>query len=151
MQRQKEPCLRHSVVRHGERSFESGTRCSKQEITLSYLNLVLVAERYAASPESGARHKAATLLRDCRAISSSRTSHHDALRKFMRRLDLFLADPPPSAPTSADRVLALHVELAYAYGLSALLKIRPHVAHSLAVDVNAGYLRGALIRPPDPQ
>ncbi|KAL1443437.1 hypothetical protein MTO96_007515 [Rhipicephalus appendiculatus] len=93
------PSRRHAI----------GAPCflSRQEITLSYLKLGLVAERYALYADYGARHKAATLLRDCRAISGSRTSHHDALRQFMRRLDLFLSNPPPSAPTYALIVLAV--------------------------------------------
>ncbi|KAH7931655.1 hypothetical protein HPB52_025476 [Rhipicephalus sanguineus] len=103
-----EPCRNfeeHVCGRFGERVGAAGLGQSimHRELALSYLRLGLVAERYALSPVSGARHKAATLLRDCRAISSSRRSHHDVLRQFMRRLDLYLFNPPPSAPTSADR------------------------------------------------
>ncbi|KAH7971532.1 hypothetical protein HPB49_025566 [Dermacentor silvarum] len=153
-----EPCRNfeeHVCGRFGELVGGSvsglGQSIVNREFALAYLRLGLVAERYALTRSSGARHKAATLLRDCRTIGSSRRSHHNALRQFMRTLDLFLFNPPPSAPTSADHVLALHVELAYAYGLSAVLRIRPNVAHSLAVEFNEAHMKTALLKQPDAQ
>ncbi|KAK8783938.1 hypothetical protein V5799_009697 [Amblyomma americanum] len=120
-----------------------------QEFMFSYLKLALTAEQYALTPGGGARHKAATLLRDCMAIRGSRRSQHAVLRQLMQRLNLFLYNPPPGAPTAADDVLALHVELAYVYGLSALLRIRPHAAHSLVVDFGGGALQAAVSRKAD--
>nr|XP_054926423.1 uncharacterized protein LOC126531892 [Dermacentor andersoni] len=56
---------------------------------------------------SGARGKASQLLRQCLFIYSVPTSSHQALRDFMKRLNLFLDSPPPTAPVASDQPLRL--------------------------------------------
>ncbi|XP_077500100.1 uncharacterized protein LOC144110908 [Amblyomma americanum] len=143
-----EPCRNFDDHVCGRFSGPGGSIVDR-EFMFSYLKLALTAEQYALTPGGGARHKAATLLRDCMAIRGSRRSQHAVLRQLMQRLNLFLYNPPPGAPTAADDVLALHVELAYVYGLSALLRIRPHAAHSLVVDFGGGALQAAVSRKAD--
>ncbi|XP_075543971.1 uncharacterized protein LOC142578473 [Dermacentor variabilis] len=98
---------------------------------------------------SGARGKASQLLRQCLLIYSVTTSSHQALRDFMKRLNLFLYSPPATAPVASDQVLALHVELSYTYGVSGLLRIRPSLARSLSVELDGVALTASLKRQRD--
>ncbi|XP_065292309.1 uncharacterized protein [Dermacentor albipictus] len=99
---------------------------------------------------SGARGKASQLLKQCLLIYTVATSSHQSLRDFMKRLNLFLYSPPPTAPVASDQVLALHVELSYTYGVSGLLRIRPSLARSLSVEMDGVALTASLKRQRDP-
>ncbi|KAL3202719.1 hypothetical protein MRX96_012050 [Rhipicephalus microplus] len=91
------------------------------------------------------------LLESCRAVYGETWSRPKDLQDFMARLKLSVSSTPPQgAPTSSDAVLELHVELAYAYGLSALLKMRPRGKRSMAVQFNGALMRAALGSDDDP-
>ncbi|KAL1430666.1 hypothetical protein MTO96_002272 [Rhipicephalus appendiculatus] len=101
--------------------------------------------------KQGAVGKALFLFESCRAVHGQTWSRHRDLQNFMARLKLSVSSTPPQgAPTSPDAVLELHVELAYAYGLSALLKMRPRGKKILAVKFNGALMRAALTSDDDP-
>ncbi|XP_077540920.1 uncharacterized protein LOC144153143 [Haemaphysalis longicornis] len=70
-----------------------------------------------------------------------------AVVRFMGRLGLSLSSPPPpGSPSTRDQLLSLHVELAFTYGLSAIMVIRPRPYNSLHVAFNGRMMQAALKR-----
>ncbi|XP_077541192.1 uncharacterized protein LOC144153419 [Haemaphysalis longicornis] len=78
-------------------------------------------------------------------------AEHAALVGFMSQLGLSLSSPPPpGSPSTRDQLLSLHVELAFVYGLSAIMIIRPRPYNSLHVAFNGRMMQAALTRGTDP-
>ncbi|XP_077541682.1 uncharacterized protein LOC144153824 isoform X2 [Haemaphysalis longicornis] len=74
-----------------------------------------------------------------------------AVVRFMSQLGLSLSSPPPpGSPSTRDQLLSLHVELAFGYGLSAIMIIRPRPYNSLHVAFNGRMMQAALTRGTDP-
>ncbi|XP_077536948.1 uncharacterized protein LOC144149268 [Haemaphysalis longicornis] len=151
-----DPCLKFPQHVCGRFGGKVGDDYVTRDFSTKLKPLISYAENAASKLRafgSDAREKASYYVVTCTNWFNTRSashSDHASVVRFMGRLGLALSSAPRRAsPPTGEELLSLHVELAFTYGLSAVMIIRPRPHNSLHVAFNGRMMQAALTRVDD--